>query len=302
MAQQHWEAALQLAVSQSGVVRREQLYELGVPRRTLSRAIDRGQWIPRGHGVLVLPGTAEGLLTDSLVAAHAVFPDGVLTGFSALAVLGVLAEDPWNCVSRDPEPWIRVPDHRRVPARVIRAAAGRSRRVGAVPVAREDVVMADLLRFLDGDVGRTLLFRLAQRYGSAELARTLAPASASLGRAAGAAQLRRLLAELEAGAHSDAERELVRLLSDSGISGFIANYPVRISGRRFRIDVAFPEHGLAIEVDGHAFHSSADRFQGDRTRQNLLVSAGWRVLRFTWEDLTRRPEQTLARIAEVLAG
>ena len=44
-----------------------------------------------------------------------------------------------------------------------------------------------------------------------------------------------------------------------------------------------------FEIDGRAFHSDADRFQRDRTRQNRLVGAGWTVLRFTWNDLRDRP-------------
>ena len=51
-----------------------------------------------------------------------------------------------------------------------------------------------------------------------------------------------------------------------------------------RIDVAFREQRIAIEVDGFAYHSDRARFQRDRSRQNLLVGLGWTVLRFTWDD------------------
>jgi very-short-patch-repair endonuclease len=64
--------------------------------------------------------------------------------------------------------------------------------------------------------------------------------------------------------------------------------------------VAFPEARVAVEVDGRAWHSAGDRFQHDRSRQNALVAAGWTVLRFTWADLTQRPDLALAVIATTL--
>ena len=63
-----------------------------------------------------------------------------------------------------------------------------------------------------------------------------------------------------------------------------------------RLDLAFPAAMVAIEVDGMAYHSDAVRFQRDRTRQNLLVSLGWTVLRFTWWDLVDRPDYVVTTI------
>jgi very-short-patch-repair endonuclease len=53
-------------------------------------------------------------------------------------------------------------------------------------------------------------------------------------------------------------------------------------------------------VDGFAFHTTPEQFEGDRQRQNRLVAAGWTVLRFTWRDLTNRPAHVLATIQEVV--
>ncbi|GEM_PF-877438 len=38
-----------------------------------------------------------------------------------------------------------------------------------------------------------------------------------------------------------------------------------------------------------------DAFQRDRSRQNVL-SQSWTVLRYTWADLTERPEHVVAEI------
>ena len=58
---------------------------------------------------------------------------------------------------------------------------------------------------------------------------------------------------------------------------------------------------LAVEVDGRAWHSDARTFVADRRRQNLLVNAGWTVLRYTWADLTERPGSVLAEIRSALS-
>ncbi|MFN2535890.1 MAG: endonuclease domain-containing protein, partial [Pseudonocardiaceae bacterium] len=65
-------------------------------------------------------------------------------------------------------------------------------------------------------------------------------------------------------------------------------------------DGACSQARLAIEVDGWAWHSDVDRFATDRRRQNALVLAGWTVLRFTWNDLTCRPEAVIAQIRATL--
>jgi very-short-patch-repair endonuclease len=43
----------------------------------------------------------------------------------------------------------------------------------------------------------------------------------------------------------------------------------------YRVDLAIPEARLAVEVDGHDWHSTAAAMANDLDRQNALVSAGW---------------------------
>ncbi len=78
----------------------------------------------------------------------------------------------------------------------------------------------------------------------------------------------------------------------------IAEYPPNIQGRRFRIDIAFVDEALAIELDGWQWHAKhLEDFKRDRRRQNLLVIHGWRVLRFTAEDIHQNLEGCLDLIA-----
>ncbi|QZT62876.1 DUF559 domain-containing protein [Mycolicibacterium austroafricanum] len=108
----------------------------------------------------------------------------------------------------------------------------------------------------------------------------------------GSPAARRLLRAASGGARSEAERILVGLLEQAGITGWLTDYP--LAG--YLIDVAFPYPKVAIEVDGFAFHSDHDAFQKDRVRQNRISLLGWQVLRFTWLDLTEYPERVLATI------
>jgi hypothetical protein len=67
-----------------------------------------------------------------------------------------------------------------------------------------------------------------------------------------------------------------------------------------RVDFAFVDVKLAIEVDGYGFHSDRLTFQSDRVRQNALVAAGWTVLRFTSADLATRPQEVVALVVSFL--
>ena len=93
---------------------------------------------------------------------------------------------------------------------------------------------------------------------------------------------------------SAAERLLVRLLRDAGIGGWVLGHPFG----PWRIDLAFPQQKVAIEVDGWAWHVDAERFRADRRKQNALVRAGWDPLRFTWHDLDGRPAAVFDEIGE----
>ena len=88
----------------------------------------------------------------------------------------------------------------------------------------------------------------------------------------------------------------MRLLRDAGIGGWVLGHPFG----PWRIDLAFPQQKVAVEVDGWAWHVDAERFRADRRKQNALVRAGWDPLRFTWHDLDARPASVLDEIQETL--
>ncbi len=92
-----------------------------------------------------------------------------------------------------------------------------------------------------------------------------------------------------------------RLLREDGIRGFVTEFPLPWSPRR-RFDVAFPDRCLAIEWDSRRWHTQAEAFERDRYRDREAVVHGWRVLRFTWDDVQTRPEHVLETLWAVLAS
>jgi len=69
------------------------------------------------------------------------------------------------------------------------------------------------------------------------------------------------------------------------------------SGVWARADLYYPSHRLVIEYDGGSHRTSL--IQDDR-RQNELLSAGYKLLRYTAPDVLRTPELTLAQVRGVL--
>ncbi|ORB67051.1 type IV toxin-antitoxin system AbiEi family antitoxin domain-containing protein [Mycolicibacterium tusciae] len=114
----------------------------------------------------------------------------------------------------------------------------------------------------------------------------------------GAPRSRRLLQAASDGSRSVAERLLIKILNDAGITGWKANYRVG----DYRVDVGFPGPRVVLEVDGMAFHTGAEEFQIDRQRQNAIVLNGWQVLRFTWLDLTEYPDRVVAVIRAAISA
>lgn len=103
--------------------------------------------------------------------------------------------------------------------------------------------------------------------------------------------------------NSGLERKLARLIAESRLPSPVREHPVMENGREvYRIDFAYPDHMLAIEADGWAYHSDRVAWSADQVRANVLTVRGWRVLRFTLYDVTQRPAWVIDSIAQALAA
>ncbi len=93
------------------------------------------------------------------------------------------------------------------------------------------------------------------------------------------------------------------LLLRAGLPAARSQHEVRDRRGAFvaRVDLAWPDRHLVVEADGFEHHSDRAAYRSDRRRLNALELLGWRVLRFSWEDVVRRPEVVVAQVWAALA-
>jgi very-short-patch-repair endonuclease len=96
---------------------------------------------------------------------------------------------------------------------------------------------------------------------------------------------------------SRAERRLRKLIRDAGLPRAIHNGP-KVQG--FLIDAHWPALKVVVEVDGRKYHDHPWAFERDHYRDQVLVSAGYAVLRVTWRQLCNDPIGVAVRIAQTL--
>ena len=122
----------------------------------------------------------------------------------------------------------------------------------------------------------------------------------------GVATLRALLAVRLAGprwTQSEFERRLLIVLHAAHIPVPVPQYEVALpQGRRAYVDFAWPELRLGLEADSYRHHASRIAWSRDHTRNNLLVSLGWRILPVTWDDMVERPHELVATLLRARAA
>ena len=90
------------------------------------------------------------------------------------------------------------------------------------------------------------------------------------------------------------------LLVDAGLDRPAMEYRIHDRGILVaQVDLAYPSHRLAIELDSKRWHLNSESFVRDPRRRNALTVAGWTVLSFTWSDYTQRPGQLCATVAKL---
>lgn len=114
----------------------------------------------------------------------------------------------------------------------------------------------------------------------------------------GAARMRSL-ALMAAPAESPMETRLRWLLIQAGLPRPEVQANLRDGSARFvaRVDLYYPAARLALEYDGG---NHRDRMVEDNRRQNALVNAGYRLLRFTAADIHGRAEVVVAQVRAAL--
>jgi hypothetical protein len=117
----------------------------------------------------------------------------------------------------------------------------------------------------------------------------------------GVATARRILPVADGKAGSPMESVLRWLIHEAGLPRPVLQYVIRDDFGRFlaQVDLAWPEHRVVVEFDGNV-HRDRRVFVEDIRRQNGIVLADWRVLRFSSADVLGRETVVLGSLRAAL--
>jgi very-short-patch-repair endonuclease len=290
-----------LAARQHGLFSRRQALGLGVTPGQIDRRLRTGRWAPHRPGVLVIVGS--GSTWQQRVMGCCLASEAPAT-HRASAALWSLPEI-WR-----PRPELTVEHGRRIMVRG--AVVHQSKDLHKVEIVlREGIPTTPLTRAVL-DVGAVMavddygvFVRQVVRGGHAtwDELHEVVVVHGRRGRD-GVGRLRTIV-EAELGlvpTESEFEHLVEQLLVLEGLPRPDRQHLVNdvTGGLVARIDLAYPQARLAIELDGEAHHSDGVAFERDRVRQNELVLLGWTVLRFTWAQLVRTPWIIVQQVRDLL--
>ena len=291
-----------VAARQHGVISRVQLRALGLSDDEVSDRAVSGYLQPLFRGIFAVGHRAITRRGHLIAAALACGDGAVLSHGSAAELLGlwdkqlpvfdVIPPD-WSGRKIQGIRWhrVRLPlaDEVEVRDRILCTNASRTLvdmagRTGWSSMRRL-VEQAAILRVLDVDEVDRILVR-GRRLGAPRLRAILAPWRSTVeGRP-------RLRSRLEA-------RLLPRLIEE-GLPAPRSNVKLDIDGYRVEVDLLWEKQRLAIETDGEETHGTPMAFQRDRKRDQVLVAAGYRTARVTWDQVRDEPTAVANRISRML--
>lgn len=283
------QAVAERAQQQYGLITRAQLFDLGLRAGAVRGLLESGRFLRLYAGIYVagpilLPPARE------FGAFLACGPRSALSHSSAAAIL--------DLVPADADPEVSVPGNRRQRSgiRVHRVRTLESTLVDGIPVTTPARTLIDLAASLspfalEQAVGRAL------RNGLVSRTELLDRVSRTRG-VPGVGTLRALLNREDEPAfvRSEAEARALRLFRDGNLPAPKTN--MRVHG--FELDFYWPEHRIAVEVDGYQYHSSRDAFERDHSRATVLAEHGVQVIPITWRQIVNEPVATAVRIGKAL--
>ena len=280
-----------LSTRQHGVVSRSQLQERGVSRSAISR------WVVAGRLHRIHPGVYA--VGHSALSLNARLWAALLYAGSEAAFSHTTAAWLWQLIDAEPTRIHLTVRGRRHSLPGVRLH--HSRRLE--PVDCRGVPATDVARTLL-DIAAMLPYRQVRRaLAEAEYRKLLRPADllgvTGSGRR-GSRMLRLSLANhMPELAHtlSILEERFLELCESAAL-------PLPKVNRRtglMRVDALWPEEGLAVEVDGGDAHAGLGQMKRDRDRELALRASGFQVVRYTWEQVNRRPSEVAEDLRRLLA-
>jgi very-short-patch-repair endonuclease len=92
------------------------------------------------------------------------------------------------------------------------------------------------------------------------------------------------------------EREFLAAVERGGLPRPLSNR-VELG---YELDVFWPEHRFAVELDVFETHGTREAFEKDRLRQEDLKLAGIELIRVTGRRFEREPREVVSRVARLL--
>jgi very-short-patch-repair endonuclease len=102
------------------------------------------------------------------------------------------------------------------------------------------------------------------------------------------------------GSESILETLLRLLIVFAGLPQPQVQLPVRHPGGTYYGDLGYRDRRLILEADGRDYHSDWRKVMDDMARQNVLVGAGWTILRFSWRQVLYQPDMVIRAVAAAL--
>ncbi len=268
---------------QHGIVTWTQARAEGLSRRQVEDRVRRGHWLALRPGVYAVAGMPPSR-EQALLAVALSVP-------GPLAVSHASAGRLWAMSGVDEPEQIHVVTDL---GRHVRLDGVTGHRSGAlfeedvvqlrgIPVTSRARTLVDLSGSMSlGQLGRTLDHSLRHGLSLDALRRC----AGRLGTAPGRRMklVHTLLAERLPGyepGDSDLETRVLRLLVGAGLPVPRQQLAVKVGARRFKLDLAYPDVRIGIELDGWDCHRTFSAFHGDRARDALLASAGWVLAHFS---------------------
>lgn len=290
-----------LARRQYGLVARRQLIQLGVPSASVSKHARHAGWRQAHRGVYALPGAADSHDHDVMAAILALGDKAMASHLTAARLHGIVT-------MRPPVIDLLLPFEsrgRQIPGVHItrtRTLTPADRcLVRGIPCTTLPRTIIDAATVLEPPGIRALVID-ARQQRSLDLGR-VARRLLGIGPVRHSGQLRRILVELDALVVDSVLEEAARAaLKDAEVPPpYPAPYPVRAGGRTVRVDIAWPEQKVGVEVDGYGGHAGREAMDKDHRKQNALILEGWTILRVGWDRLAADREGFASEVAAVLA-
>lgn len=293
-------AAAELSVRQGGFLRRDQAFAFGLTRSQVAQRLRDGRWSRVGKYGYLLVAMQQPI--DRVRAAVAGLPGAVGSHETAAELHGIprvrrgLAVVTVHSQTTHVFPGVTVRRSHDIGEEDIVEIDG----LPVTGVARTIVDLAALLT--PAHLGAIVDDAVAAGLTSIEELMGLRDRIARRGKP-GVKTLREVLDERAPGPErgTSLERRGAQILIDGGLPEPEYEFPIPWDGGR-RFDAAYPEHRLAIEWDSIRWHTQLDAFQRDRERDRAATIHDWRILRFTWKDVSEHPERVVATVRTALGA